>query len=78
MNKTLVFLAHDFSVTVGPDKNMEVTASLREDDYADMLDCIGAAEITEYFSHSELLDTMDNEVIAEYLRIWGYRVEEKL
>ena len=78
MYRTLNFRAHDLSVEAKSDNRVEVTASLRDDDYLDVLGSFSAAEITEHFSHFVLLDVMDNEMIAEYLRTWGYIVEEKL
>lgn len=77
MYRTLRFLAHDLSVECKSDNRVEVTASLRDDDYLDVLGSFSAAEITEYFNPAKLLNCIDNEVIADHLRSWGYKVEER-
>lgn len=76
MYRTLRFFAHDLSVEAKSDNKVEVTASLRDDDYLDVLGSFSAAEITEYLNPAKLLDAMDNGLIADYLRSWGYKVEE--
>ena len=76
MYRTLRFFAHDLSVEAKSDNKVKVIASLRDDDYLDVLGSFNAAEISEYFNPAELLSCMDNEVIADYLRSWGYMVEE--
>lgn len=77
MYKTLRFLAHDISVECKSDNRGEVTASLRDDDYLAVLGSFSAAEIVEYINNSKLLYAMDNGMIADYLRSWGYKVEER-
>ena len=77
MYRTLNFRAHDLSVEAKSDNRVEVTASLRDDDYLDVLGSFSAAEIVEYINNSKLLDAMDNGLIADYLRSWGYMVEER-
>ena len=76
MYRTLNFRAHDRSVEAKANNKVEVTASLRDDDYLDVLGSFSAAEIVEYINNSKLLDAMDNGLIADYLRSWGYKVEE--
>ena len=77
MYKTLRFFAHELSVESKTENRVEVIASLRDDDYLDVLGSFSAAEITEYFNPAKLLNCIDNEVIADYLRSWGYKVEER-
>lgn len=76
MYRTLRFFAHDLSVESKTENRVEVIASLRDDDYLDVLGSFSAAEIVEYINNSKLLDAMDNGLIADYLRSWGYKVEE--